>query len=49
MHSAPFGIGKLSKAGKSITLPAGVLQKGMYFYSLTLDGILVDTKKMIVQ
>ncbi len=30
-----------------ITIPAGMLQPGMYVYNLVVDGIMVDSKKMV--
>ena len=39
--SSPVGAG-------SVTIEAGTLASGMYYYSLIVDDMLVDTKKMIV-
>jgi len=32
----------------NVTIEAGLLQTGMYFYSLFVDNLLVDTKKMFI-
>lgn len=36
----------LNNSSNSITIEAGNLQAGMYLYSLIIDGVSVDTKKM---